>query len=176
MKVYSNRIWIYFLLLPFLLASCESNDYLHEELWVQVLSNRYESEGGGHRAGSTGGSTQMFAKQTDNHKIKIKAVTLMGNRLYGYEEWDDSYVLDFDNVFKIEEEDRFGFGGKIEQSDQGTTNIAYNIVWLTKKDGSESLYITFFNDMWHQWDYFEFEDKAKVKEVFKKIVDNMKFE
>ncbi|TLP72897.1 YARHG domain-containing protein [Maribacter sp. ACAM166] len=113
----------------------------------------------------TTGPTNMDISYSEG-EIGITVFNQTGNPYKGYESWDDVYTLEFDDTWGINNDEGVGIGGKILKSNKGTHNINYNIKYLHKQS---QLYITFWNEYWKQWGYFEFKDNNSVKESCQKL-------
>lgn len=157
------------------ILSCSNNNQVHEEMLEKIFSRSYTASGG-NKSGINSGPTNMTIEKYKDGKIKVNVENQTGNVYSGYTTWNDSYLMDFSNVFKINKDNKFGFGGKIKKSEQGTTDITFNISWIVGNDGDEYLSLQFFNDYWSQWNRFEFEEASSVQNEFRKIVDNVKFD
>ena len=128
---------------------------------------------GSNRSGGLGGPSliEIFARKEDK-KIIFSSNNTTGSPYTGYEQWQDSYPIDLNDVFTYQDEDKFGIGtSKNTKSSSGTTDYTTNVHFNKKKksivfivfDGSE-------NNTWEQSAQFHFKDTTAAKALISKLV------
>jgi hypothetical protein len=128
---------------------------------------------GSNRSGNLGGPSliEIFAKR-DDKKIIISSNNTTGSIYTGYEQWEDSYPVDLNDVFTYRDEEKFGIGtAKNTKSSGGTENYLTNIYFKNKDksivfmvfDGSEK-------STWSQSAIFHFKDTSTARDLVEKLM------
>ena len=155
---------ISFFLMSFFLFSCSSKDKKFEKEITDIIklesnSNMIESRGY-NKSGNLDGPTNLSLYLNDDNNIESKVYNQTGSVYQGYESWDDTYVLEYDDMFRYKKSNYFGIGGKISKSQKGTTDVSYNIKFY---DSDTTLYVGFFGDNWSQSDKFSLQNPDSVR-------------
>lgn len=128
---------------------------------------------GSNRSGNLGGPSliEIFARKEDK-KIIISSNNTTGSPYTGYEQWQDSYPIDLNDVFTYDDEDKFGLGtAKNTKSSAGTTDYTANVHF--DKENKSIVFIVFGgseNSSWQQSAQFHFKDTTAAKALITKLV------
>jgi hypothetical protein len=164
-----------------LLGGCAKNPELSNQLWGEIFTNMspiIDDKGynGGNKSGNLDGRTRMTYKLMDDGKIRFHTYNVTGSIYTGYTPWSDAYILEYDDLWNVDNSNRRGFGGRISASEQGTTEVNYNIRLSYTDPENVRMQVIFFNEdaNWSQWGYWTLENDS-IQANFINIVESIDF-
>lgn len=124
---------------------------------------------GSNRSGNLGGPSliEIFARKEDK-KIIFSSNNTTGSPYSGYEQWQDSYPIDLNDVFTYSDEEKYGMGtAKNTKSSGGTTDYTANVHFDKE---TKSIVFIVFGETWQQSAEYYFKDTTAAKALITKLV------
>jgi len=128
---------------------------------------------GSNTSGNFGGETNLsLIHHPEDQNLYSIVNNSTGSPQFGYENWSDVYRMEYNNMFKISEDNSIGIGGIISESQEGTRNVHYNMKFMYE---DSTLYISFFNKEanWSQWSRFKFNKPDSVLSHVKNMYESL---
>ena len=129
-----------------------------------------------------GGDTKMTMYEADGD-IFVGIQNRTGDVINGFTLWNDTYKLNFNGIFKIDENrgtlaksenPPIGIGGTISKSKEGTHGINYEIKFYPKDSFLRIKFYGSGNNKWYQVGDFYFKHPEKALTIVESMQSNLK--